>query len=268
MAAFSIHTPRIFLLLTGVLFACQKVVQLPLQNTAPQLVIQGEVTNAGGPYQVTITQSVDFYQANVFPSVSGASVFLKDSTGDITDSLPETSPGIYSTRLFPRGVPGHTYTLRVTLAGQVYTSVSTMPYPVLLDSVTYEAATLFNQSTINPIPNFQDPAGVANYYQFVLFVNGVRVPDIFLFDDRLSDGRYISEPIQTDTTDHIDAGDTLRLDLDCIDKNVYTYLSEVAGITGANPQSSAPANPQSNISGGCLGYFSAQTISGKTTLVP
>jgi hypothetical protein len=143
-----------------------------------------------------------------------------------------------------------------------------MPHPVLLDSVNYEISTLFKQTTINPIPDFQDPAGVANYYQFILFVNNVRVPDVFLFDDRLSDGRYISEPIQTDTTDHINMGDTLRLDLDCIDKNVYTYLSEVAGITSPNSQSSAPGNPQSNITGGCLGYFNAHTISGRTTLVP
>jgi hypothetical protein len=265
------HTLRrnpwmIVLLAAGL--SCQKIIQLPLQTTAPQLVIQGAVTDSAGPYQVSITQSVDFYQANIFPTVSGAVVLLKDSTEDISDSLVETSPGTYTTQRFPRGLPGHIYSLWVALSGRVYTAASTMPFPVTLDSVYYQESILFNETTINPVPNFQDPAGAANYYQFILYVNSARVKNVFLFDDRLSDGRYVSEPIQTDTTDRINDGDTLRLDLDCIDKNVYTYLSEVAGITSAGAQSSAPANPESNISGGCLGYFSAQTISSKTTVVP
>ena len=256
----------LLLLVTGV--SCQKVVQLPLQTTSPQLVIEGEITDTTGPYTVSITQSVDFYQPNVFPPVSGASVWLQDSTRGVTDSLVETSAGIYTALRFPKGKPGHTYTLRVELNGQVYTASCTMPLPVDLDSVNYQVSTLFSQTTIDPIPYFQDPSGVANYYQFVLFVNSVRVNDVFLFDDRLSDGRYIAEPIQTDTTDHLLAGDTLQLDLDCIDKNVYTYLSEVAGITNANTPVNTPANPQSNITGGCLGYFNAHTIRSRTTIIP
>jgi len=254
------------LLLTGM--ACQKVVHLNLNTTTPQIAIEGEITDQRPPYQVNITTSVDFYSDNVFPPVSGAAIQVKDSTDNISDTLIETSPGWYTTQHFPKGIPGHTYSLFVSLQGKVYTAVSTMPLPVNLDSVNYQSSNLFGETTIRPTPYFQDPPGIANYYQFVEYINSVRLPKVFLFDDRLSDGRYISEPILNDTTDHLYPGDTLTLAMYCIDKPVWTYLNEVSLITDANSQSSAPANPQSNITGGCLGYFSAHTVSEMTSIIP
>ena len=53
--------------------------------------------------------------------------------------------------------------------------------------------------------------------------------------------------------------------MNCIDQAVFTYLNELLQISGTNGFSSpAPANPDSNISGGVLGYFSANTVSSKT----
>jgi hypothetical protein len=53
----------------------------------------------------------------------------------------------------------------------------------------------------------------------------------------------------------------------CNDAAVYTFwYSLSSGATGAN-ESASPANPVSNISGGAVGYFSAQTIQRKTILV-
>jgi hypothetical protein len=269
MARFFIAAVVLGGLLISTLPSCQKVVQLNLNTTAPQLVIEGEVSDSAGPYTINISQSVGFYEDNVFPSVSGATIYLKDSTLGLSDTLVETTPGIYATRpgIFPQGVPGHTYSMYVVVRGNVYTAASTMPAVVNLDSVGYQTALLFGESTPRPIPYFQDPAGIQNDYQFVEYINGVRLDKIFLFSDRLSDGRYISEPLLNDTTDHLNVGDSLRLDMYCITAPVYTYLNEVSLITNANSQSTAPANPQSNITGGCLGYFSAHTLRGKVTVV-
>jgi hypothetical protein len=53
-----------------------------------------------------------------------------------------------------------------------------------------------------------------------------------------------------------------------VDKQVYTYLNELLQISGGNGFSSpAPANPESNISGGVLGYFSANTVTSKTVKI-
>src|SRR5450755_469933 len=77
-------------LLSALFYSCKKIVTLKL-NTAPsQIVIQGAVTNAAGPYTVAINQSVGFYADNSFPPVSGAIVVISDDQG-VADSLTETS---------------------------------------------------------------------------------------------------------------------------------------------------------------------------------
>src|ERR1700739_4217356 len=77
-------------------YSCQKTVVLDLNTAAPQIIIQGEVTDSAGPYTIAINQTVGFYADNTFPAVSGAVVKISDNNG-VTDSLTETTPGVYST---------------------------------------------------------------------------------------------------------------------------------------------------------------------------
>jgi hypothetical protein len=250
--------------------SCKKTVTLKL-NTAPaQLVIEGEVTNLPETYTVSISQTVGFYADNTFPPVSGASVIISDTTNGITDSLTEVAPGtgIYRTHEIV-GVPGHTYTLSVTSQQKNYTATSTMPLPVSLDSVSFSQLSGFGNKQIDAIANFQDPAGVKNYYQFVEFVNGTQITkDIFVFDDRLSDGKYINETLYNDTS-YLFQGDEVMVNMYCIDENVYNYFYQLvqSGGTGAFSTTASPANPTSNISNGALGYFSAHTVSSATAVV-
>jgi hypothetical protein len=244
-------------------YSCTKTVQLNLNTTASQLVIQGTVSDTSGPYQVLISQSVGFYDNSIYPSVSGASVTIADSTTGITDQLTETSPGVYSTHTIV-GHPGDTYLLTAQVNGKTYTASSTMPQPVPLDSVTFDNQSIKN--TIRAVSNFQDPVQYTNYYSFTQYVNGKDLQEVHTFEDRLSNGRYIREKMDNDTSD-IKNGDTVQLFLIGIDYNVYTFLSEAENIAYNNDNLVAPATPTSNITGGCLGYFSAQTVSSKKGIV-
>ncbi len=255
------------LLLTLAICACQKVISPNLPAGSTQVIVEGGVSNTAPPYQVSISQSVNFDSSNTFPGISGATVRLKDSTLNIADTLREVSAGFYQSVHLPAGIPGHTYSLQIQLQGNWYYAYSTMPSPVHLDSVGFVTSDLYGETANRPVPYFQDPPGTPNYYHFVEYNNGVLVPRILVFDDRLSNGRYISEPLANDTSDHILPGDTLQVNLECIDSAVYTYLYELSLITTTSTQSVAPANPQSNISGGCQGYFSAHTVSEKTVIV-
>jgi hypothetical protein len=244
-----------------IMTACQQVVDLKLSNTNAQLVIEGSVNNGQGPYQVTITKSVDFYHDNTYPAVSGAMVIITDSTAAVTDSLSETAQGVYQTH-FIGGHPGHTYKLKAIIAGKTYTSTSTMPQPVQLDSVTFDYAT---KKIIRATANFQDPAGVVNFYKFTSYVNGEYLREVHTWDDRLSDGRYIREKMDNDTSD-IKKGNQVLLNLVGIDKAVYTYMKQAEDIAYNNSNLVTPTTPQSNIVGGALGYFSAETINSKTNI--
>lgn len=247
--------------------SCQKTVTLPLKTAPSQIVIQGEVTNAAGPYTVTINQSVGFYADNTFPTISGAVVKISDNLGN-TDSLTETSPGTYSTHTL-QGIPGNTYTLFVFAQDTTYTAVSTMPIPVNLDSVTFESTTGFGKTRISAEVNFQDPAGIHNYYQFIQYINTVQfTKDIFIFDDRLSDGKYITNDLRMDSA-YISPGDVVTVKMYGIDKNVYNYFNDIdqSSGNGAFNTTASPSNPATNISNGAYGYFNAHTTQTKSAYV-
>lgn len=248
-----------FLLTSLFASACKKVIDVDLKNAAPQIVIEGNIVDASSTYEVKISKTVDFSADNVYPPVTNAVVIVTDSTMNRTEQLQQTDSGIYLTSTII-GVPHHTYGLEVDVDGQRYTASSTMPGPVPLDSITFaENVNFNNQMEINAVVNFQDPIGLGNYYMFTEYVNGKLIPDIFVFEDRLSDGRYIQDPLFNDSS-YLQKGDTLVLTMDCIDQNIYNYFYTLMNVTGNNNfQSVTPANPMSNLSNGALGYFSAHT---------
>jgi len=242
------------------LAACTKTVHLDLNNAAPKLVIEGQVLNTRGPYKVQLTLTVNFSDPNKFPPVKGAKVSITDQTTGSTDHLTETASGIYSTHSL-KGVPGHTYKMVVSVGTDMYTASSTMPDPIELDSLSFKKLNLFGNETFFAEVNFQDPADKDNYYTFVEYINGRQYNKAtFTFDDRLSDGQYVSQQLFTDSA-YIQPGDSITVKMHCVDKDVYHYFNtlEIAG----NPEASTPANPVTNIKSkkSVLGYFSAQTVS-------
>jgi hypothetical protein len=261
------HYRTIFLLASLGAMACKKVIQVNLNNATPQIVIEGNIINAPGPYKVLVSRTVDFSNTNTFPPVSGATVSITDSTGGAVEQLEESDSGVYITH-YLSGIPLHTYELLVIVDGKRYTASSTMPITVALDSVTFADNTGFNNKIdINAVVNFRDPKGVKNYYQFEESVNSRPIPNVFVFDDRLSDGKYIREPLFNDSS-YMQRGDTLLLTMNGVDQPTYNYFFTLANVTGNNSfQSTTPANPISNLSNGALGYFSAHTTTAGRVLV-
>jgi hypothetical protein len=257
------------LLLASFAVGCRKVIAVDLRDVAPVIVIEGNVTNGPAPYKVVVSRTVDYSAANSFSPVSGAIVNMTDSTNQLSEQLLEIDSGIYQTR-YMLGVPLHTYRLVVEVDGKTYSASSTMPQPVPLDSVTLaDNINLANQKGENAVANFADPAGARNYYAFTEVVNSRQLPDIFVFDDRLSDGRYLREALYNDSS-YLQPGDTLTVTMSCIDANVFTYFLTLAGAVSANgngPQTATPANPVSNLSNGALGYFSAHTVEADQLIV-
>jgi hypothetical protein len=149
------------------------------------------------------------------------------------------------------------------LDGKTYTALSTMPKPVLLDSVTVDYSV---KNNIRHVANYQEPADQKNYYKYSMQKNGVHVNHFQTFDDRLSNGRYIRDKLDCDTgTFH--HGDGVKVSLVGIDANAFNFLKEAEAVAYDNANLAAPATPTSNITGGCIGYFSAQTVSSKTAVV-
>jgi hypothetical protein len=253
-------------ILIAVCSGCKKIIHVNIKNASAQIVITGAVTNQPGPYTITISSTINYTAENIFPPVSGAMVMI--STGGLTDTLTEITAGVYTTHTIA-GIPGNTYDLYVSTGGQVYTATSTMPQPVSLDSVGYTADR--DGKRYNAVVYFQDPPGINNYYEFIEYNNGVEFKNnrgVSVFSDRLSDGRYITHTLYDDSTD-INKGDTVTIQMNCVDVNVYNYFYQLDLITNQNGfQSPTPDNPASNLSNHALGYFSANTVQSQSVFVP
>ena len=245
--------------------ACQKVIDLKLDSSAPQLVIEGNLTDQNGSQVVTISKSVSFLATDTFPPVSGATVSISDSTG-IPNILTEKAPGVYV--IFPyQGFYGHTYTLTVNVNGKTYTASSTMPMPVQLDSLGAKNDDIGKKNLRTIVVNYKDTPKVANQYRFILTINKAEVNTIFTNDDSFTDGRYVREELFQTGLD-IHHGDTARVEMQCIDRNIYKYWFSLSQQENNGPGGGiTPSNPPSNINNGALGYFSAHTVSNSAITV-
>ncbi len=249
-----------FLLLIVSLQSCQKVITIDLNSSAPKYVVEANINNNPGPYIIKINKSVNFDQENNFPGVSNAAVYIKDVTANITDTLSELSPGKYQTQNLT-GVPGHSYVLTINADGNTFTATSKMPQIVTLDSI-YTQKSLFSDR-LQIVPQYNDPVGTGNYYHLLLTVRDTLDDNIYLHADDLMDGNTVTQPLFGGR--EIKPGYTVKVVLQCIDEPVLTYYNTLQQTMEQN--SATPANPQSNISGGALGYFSAHTQTEKTIVV-
>lgn len=261
------------LLSTGLFSSCQKVIDLHLKSSEKEYVIEGTVSDRPGTCKVLLSQTGDFDEDNTFQGVSDAIVSIADNMGD-TVRLSEISSGVYEDSSFT-GMTGHTYTLQVYAGGQLFTASSTMPSFVPLDSAYIIEEGFFGKTSKQLNILYRDPAGQKNYYRFEEFVNSMQVKQIFVRDDELTDGkaviatlRYQDAGDDVDNVGKIQTGDTVHVNMECIDSAVYKYWSSLESSATGSSQSASPANPVSNIQGGALGYFSAQTIEQRMVISP
>ncbi|MET0463093.1 MAG: DUF4249 domain-containing protein [Chitinophagaceae bacterium] len=264
---------NIFLALSVTIFlsSCEKVIDLNLNSTEKRYVVEGIITDLTGA-RVTLSQTKDFDEDNSLATVSGATVEMSEAGGTVT-TLTESSPGIYTAPAM-NGTSGKTYTLSVKVNGQTFTAVSTMPQRVNLDTLYVTDEFLFGENRRTANTEYQDPPGRGQYYRFVQYINGKKEPTIFYQSDEYTDGNYVNNklfyfPEDDDNEDQkIKTGDLLRIDMFCIDQNVYKYwFSLDRSATGESGQAT-PSNPVTNLTGGALGYFSAHTTQTKIITVP
>lgn len=260
----------ILLFSPGFLFSsCEKVIDLDLNNAEKKYVIEAELTDQPGSAKVMITQTKDFDEDNIFAGISGAAVQIAEG-GGATTSLIENSPGIYEAPGLT-GVAGKTYHLSVTVNGNAFNAICTMPLKVNLDTVFVTDEFLFTETRKIANVEYRDPAGRGNNYRFIQYVDGLKEDNLMIENDDYTDGRNINDKLFyfSDEEEHkIKTGDTLRIDMLCIDPAVYKYWFSLDRSSTGQSGQATPSNPVTNMKGGALGYFSAHTLQTKTMIVP
>lgn len=252
------------------LSSCEKVIDVKLNTSATQMVIEGSITNQNGQQLVKLSQSVPYTDNNTFPAVTGATVNVTDNQGH-SWTFTESSPGNYTFGPL-KGEPGRIYTLTVNVNNTVYKAASTMPDSVNIDSLDVKVFNFGGEDIKQAQVHYTDPAGVANQYRFVMKVNGVQSKQVYAENDRFTNGNAVPTVLffngNNDDDDELKSGDKVDIEMQCIDKNIFNYWFTLSQQSQNGPGGGTiPGNPPSNINNGALGYFSAHTVNKKQMVV-
>jgi len=241
------------------LSSCEDIIDVDLRSVEPEVVIEGYI-RMDSLAVVRITKTKDFSSTNEYIPVEDAIVKIRDSAGkeetlQLNDSGNYVAPSI-------RGIERYTYNLSVEYNGLEYTSVTTMPPLVPLDSLTLFDFPMIDYPT--PMVHFKDPVGEENnYYRFIVYINGERYKNEYdLGSGEFMDGLYMRQRLSLhadeDDDDPVKQNDEYMVEMQCIDKDSYRFWETLMMIENSL------TNPTSNIKGGALGYFSAYSYDRKS----
>lgn len=242
------------------------MVDIDLNDSEPRLIVDGLVCDSPGPYQINLQLSGSYFNQPDLNQVSGAVVIISDNAG-MTDSLKEIASGVYQTSKL-KGIPGKTYKLKVLSDNKEYAATTTMGCKVEIDSlavrkgksiqIEFDGIREDNRAEIHCF--FKDPKE-KNYYRFKVYRNGIlNVKNYTLYDDQYTNGQQIDFMVR-----RVEVGEVVRVELISIDKATYEYYRALGNVLHSNPIfGSTPANPNTNLTNGAMGYFGAGAISSKT----
>ncbi|PWA03932.1 DUF4249 domain-containing protein [Flavobacterium psychrotolerans] len=254
----------IIVLFTAVFFnSCQDVVDIPLNTENPKLVIDASIIwqkgTTGNNQVIKLSTTTDFY-TNVIPPVSGATVFIKNSSNIIFNFTETPNTGIYLCNNFIP-VIDETYSLTVINNGQNYTAKETLKSVAVITSVTQEKQSGLGTDFLKLKTFFNDPANAENYYLYKYKFSKNLKPEYSVDDDQFFQGNnFFSLVLEEDTA----AGQTVEITHYGISKANYNYMTillGVAGSSGGGPFQTPPATVRGNIKNESnfdnypLGYF-------------
>jgi len=255
----------ILVLLTFCIFTgCEKVIELDLDNADPRIVIDANINDQYDYQIVRISKTYSFTESNKFNGIGGAKVVLTTLDGDVINFYESDTKGIYrSPRM--RGKPGTQYTMTVDVEGKTYTAVSEMPLTLPLDSLTFSQFTFFGSTNTYVAANFEDPGYMQNQYRFLLRIKD-KIEEDAVSEDRFTNGNHVSNVLFYELDD-LNSGDTIDVEMQCINRPVYKYFFTLEQISGSGGPPVAPENPPSNFNNGALGVFNAYTSSRRTAII-
>lgn len=250
------YTKFIYFSVLVILFSCEKVIDLDVNEIEEKLVIEAEYIASDSLVKVQMSKTKDVFSGGGFTFVSGAQVQILDQNG-VPTSLIDLGDGNYElTGYVP--VYDSQYSMKVTYDGEIYESNDFLKTPVDLDTLTteFQEESLFGSEGYVVFMNFTDPNG-PDYYRAVRFVNGEELTertDQFVFDDGFSEGNQQTVPF---FSDRYVTGDSIAVEFRSYSEKTYTFISELYDIAGDQGQSAAPANPNSTWTNDAIGNFAA-----------
>ncbi len=271
---------RIFAIAASLLLlvSCEKEIDIDYNEIDPIVVIEGRVTNEGMEVAVRRSRSVNDSVHGL--SLPGAEVTIH-ADGVEEHLAYDKSDGCY--RSLVKGVPGNTYRMTVDFEGKHYEASSTMPKLSTIITTGFYWLKVLDERMLVDVMWATDPnADERNYfhyrvdrisshphitdkmqqkpYRWNVFDDRGNPPGLVFRDIYCMAERTAEEDEEENWKNIIYEGDKLVLKLMTIDRTAYEYFRALSS------GQSGGANPVSNISGGCLGYFMAAGVTHADTI--
>ncbi len=288
----------IIILFVLVFSSCITDFNMKLDNAEPRLVVDGLITSNEGPYYVRLIksnvaiinnkESENQYIDNA-EAVLNALIIISDDYGQFdtltpVDYNPEKefltyNRGYYRTNTI-KGIPGHTYYLKIQVENKEYSAECYMPPVPEIDSVDYVIVKgeIGKEDIYIPRINFKEPQDEKNYYLINYFTDENYIDlgwvdhtlwQYFILSDEYLEPYVSSLKIEYGASPEernwnwLFPGDKVTINLMSLNDETYNYyknLFEQFDYDGGTYKPS-PASPPTNIDNNALGFFRASALS-------
>lgn len=258
------------------LYSCEKVIELDVPESDPQLVVDAWYTDEDTAQFVKLSTTAPYFTNDETPRVTGAVVTLHTYENDAlmaSETLNEepAMPGFY--RFNAPAEVGKGYQLEVAAPG----------FDVVKSDVqlVLESPEIFDIYWEEDTPDFEDPLaiyrvylstfefpGSEDYYRWFIYADSVYLNgpfNLYLQSDELVEGMTL--PKFSVSSDRYPAGTHVRILQSRINKNAYDYLSLLRFQTAfiGTPFDTPPAPLVGNMKfqnsdGYAIGFFGASAI--------
>ncbi|MDF1574445.1 MAG: DUF4249 family protein [Bacteroidales bacterium] len=258
--------------------SCTERIDIELDSTYQRLVVEGVLTSDSVRHYVLLSVTSDYFSNQ--PATPLSHTVVEISFEGQTMQLIENDEisGRYETSTAFRGNPGTTYILDISQidinqdgVGELYHAESTMPGGSELETIELRYYTTPVVSGYGVFLYAYNPVDQRDWYGFKLIRNGDVLTDSLskyrvLSDELFDTGYFPGLPVgflsDDDPREKVQSGDTLTLQMDCIEEVYYNFVTEAQlELAGRNPLiSGPPANVVSNVDNGAQGIFAAHSI--------
>lgn len=232
----------LFFLITTV--ACEEVVDAPLEESAPRLVVEAslvwETDEDTNPLYIRLTTTAPYFDEEIPPALGGqVSVFHPDGEEYIFE---ETEPGIFKHNGFSPETNVN-YELHILYKDEEYKATETFITTPEIDYISQDDSGGFTGENIELRAYYTDPAGIDNYYFFQFFHEYLTLQ---ISDDELTDG---NQSFAFFSDEDLESGDEVQFVIQGISEGFYNYmyiLQSQAG-SGGGPFQTQPTIVRGNI---------------------
>ena len=259
----------IFLNLIIFLTSCESIIEIDLDYMKPKLIIEGVISDFDNQCIIKLSKTTDYFNRTTNPMVSDAVITITDNAG-IVVKFNEIEPGNYLGE-FVQAKSCVNYTLNILSEGDQYVAEATIPQKVIIDSLTclYNPESIFYEVGYVVSCHFSDPEESRNFYRLKTYNINDKSKARYskdLYNDDVNNGNNVE---LTWSYDVYQQSDTVVVELYSLDEKTYDFYKTLFPISGGSEMMSftTPANPNTNISNGALGYFGAYTICRDTIII-